>query len=334
VVKLLAQLAPQLQRDPGQLWAFVEGHTRAPFFVELLSQLAALLAGSDAQKQVRAAHPHPHPHLPLLCGGGSRGRGRGGALPPVAQARAPPDARARSPLDPPALRCTAAALPQSAMALVIEKMGPLAYKKLAQLLRNVAVAQSRGDNKRVAQVCACAEGGAVGHGGRLARCCAWRLPGRSGGRGLPQRAARGAPVHQGKAAAPCAALQPRSPQPHASAPTPPAPAPPPPPPMQGARLLQHWQASPQFYEHTMRLVSELGAGAHRSSLMVLLLQHSLDCKGLLDALSSGATGGGPAAGGLRGAALEACAAAVAAAAAAGSVPVGQTQLLALLGGMH
>jgi hypothetical protein len=40
----------------------------------------------------------------------------------------------------------------------------------------------------------------------------------------------------------------------------------------------------------VRLISELGAGCHRGALMQLLLAHSLDAKGLLDALSSGATG--------------------------------------------
>lgn len=62
------------------------------------------------------------------------------------------------------------------------------------------------------------------------------------------------------------------------------------PPLQGAKLLQHWQSSAAFYEHAVRLISELGAGCHRAALMQLLLSHSLDAKGLLDALSSGAAG--------------------------------------------
>jgi hypothetical protein len=38
------------------------------------------------------------------------------------------------------------------MSAVIDHMGPLAYKKLAQLMRNIAVAQSKGDTAKISQV--------------------------------------------------------------------------------------------------------------------------------------------------------------------------------------
>jgi hypothetical protein len=50
------------------------------------------------------------------------------------------------------------------MSEVIDRMGPLAYKKLAQLMRNIAVAQSKGDSAKIAQVGWC-------WGCLLSRCC-------------------------------------------------------------------------------------------------------------------------------------------------------------------
>lgn len=44
---------------------------------------------------------------------------------------------------------------QAAMSAVIDHMGPLAYKKLAQLMRNIAVAQSKGDTAKISQVGCC-----------------------------------------------------------------------------------------------------------------------------------------------------------------------------------
>ncbi len=52
VTKYLGLLAPKLQQRSEQLWAYLEPHARAPFFCELLSQLAGMLGGSEAQKQV------------------------------------------------------------------------------------------------------------------------------------------------------------------------------------------------------------------------------------------------------------------------------------------
>jgi hypothetical protein len=147
------------------------------------------------------------------------------------------------------------------MPAMIEQLGPLAYKKLAQLLRAIAVAQSRGDHKRVAQV------------RRLGASLGAGLPGPGSRRGWAAVAAGLGFPGRSLCAARCPRTAARLP-----------------PPAQGARLLQHWQSSPQFYEHTMRLVSELGAGAHRSSLMVLRRHWAwwLCCLGLP---AAGAAGG-------------------------------------------
>ena len=41
------------------------------------------------------------------------------------------------------------------MSAVIDHMGPLAYKKLAQLMRNIAVAQSKDDTAQISQMGCC-----------------------------------------------------------------------------------------------------------------------------------------------------------------------------------